>query len=63
MVEYAYIIPVLWRLRQEDQEFKVILSYLLSSRPAYTEWDPAKKNKNKRKKVLVFFGHIIQPGS
>lgn len=33
-VALVYLFPVLWRWEQKDQEFKVILSYLISLRPA-----------------------------
>lgn len=36
VVEHTLVIPVLGKLRQEDQELKVILGYLVSSRPACT---------------------------
>jgi hypothetical protein len=32
---YTAVIPALWRRRQEDQEFKVILGYIGSEKPGW----------------------------
>lgn len=46
------VIPALGRQRLEDQKFKVILSYILGSRPAWPMLDPfsKKEKKNPEKK-------------
>lgn len=49
-------IPVLEKWRQEDQEFT--LSYVVSSRPAWTELDTASnKQEHKQQKMRVL--HLI----
>lgn len=42
-------IPALRMERQEDQKFKVILSYIVSSRPSWATGDPHLKKKSVQK--------------
>lgn len=42
------VIPALGKQRLEDQKFKVILSYILGSRPAWPMLDPFSKKEKKK---------------
>jgi hypothetical protein len=46
------VTPTFGRFNQEDQEFEIILGYIVSSRPASNSWNPAPKAT--LDKVLVF---------
>lgn len=35
--------PSTWKMEMEVQEFKVILSYVLSAKPSWTTWNPFSK--------------------
>jgi hypothetical protein len=45
------VVPALRKLRQEDQEFKAILSYIASAGPAWATQHPFSK-PNKHTKIL-----------
>lgn len=44
------IIPALTRWKQGDQEFKVILRYIVSLRPVWATYNPASKYTIKKEK-------------
>lgn len=46
--------PITWEDRQEDWEFKVNLSYKVSSRPTWTKWDSASALTDPKKYPLSF---------
>lgn len=48
----APVIPALGGQRQEEEEFKAMLGYIASQRPAWTTWDPILKYNNKTKVVV-----------
>lgn len=50
-------LPALLSLRQEDQEFKAILDYVVNLRPTWDFWDSV-PNKAKQKIVETFQGSL-----
>jgi hypothetical protein len=55
---YIFVISALGRWRQKDKEFKIILSYLVISRPTWSMWTLSQKQKatppkNRNKNTLL----------
>ena len=52
------VIPVLGRWKQKDWEFKAILGYIVSMRPAWDLWKPVSQNQNQNNNNKISCGYV-----